>query len=419
MSLLDASEASPFPAIGAIGDDHEGDALAIAEPVPRGRGRGGRGRGRPRRAAAQPPSGSATNNSEEMRAEAVPYGVTHAPGFRFQGSAALLTWHARVSMDSIKLCPWWVGVCKYSWAVERCQDGHLHTHLFAEWESRIDVSDFSVGSVVCWVSVSRGGARPRVTRNRAHYYLSPAKSSAVECESNWSAPEHYVPASSWIIALWRQRKLDNPLDELRKYRLETPHMRGLIETASRNDNIETRLQWRQNRRRLLEDLQRPYHRYTEVESWVASMNEVQPRYKFLWLSGASCLGKSGFAKSLFSRAYVHKDSVDWSGFSPVEHNAVIFDDVHNIEQYVLQHKNLFQASGLNPVNCSATNWRMFIVDTEAVPLIVTTNFPPTDHWVITNCIDVRVFSPMWVEDAPASSSRDAHQPSAVRVHSTI
>lgn len=102
---------------------------------------------------------------------------------------------------------------------------------------------------------------------------------------------------------------------------------------------------------------------------------------------------------------MHKDKVDWDGYSWLHNGCVIYDDVrqpNHIWQYVIQNKVLFQASSVVAVNTSATNCYKRDVCVVQKPQIICTNdgllepfVKATDReWILANSVWLDVTEPI-------------------------
>ena len=74
------------------------------------------------------------------------------------------------------------------------------------------------------------------------------------------------------------------------------------------------------------------------------------RYKFLWLSGASGVVKTMFARALGSRPWVHTAGANWVGYDSIDNDVIVFDDLPDIEDYMQRHKPMFQSFWVTTVN---------------------------------------------------------------------
>jgi hypothetical protein len=90
---------------------------------------------------------------------------------------------------------------------------------------------------------------------------------------------------------------------------------------------------------------------------------------------ADC-GKTEFARSLFRNAFLHRDSISWTGYDEDVHDAVIFDDIKCVYKIVSDNRALFQASGTAMQQTSATNVHALSVDVTAKPIVITSNYEP-------------------------------------------
>ena len=130
---------------------------------------------------------------------------------------------------------------------------------------------------------------------------------------------------------------------------------------------------------------------------------------FLVLCGPSKMRKTEFAKSLFNNPSIHKDKVDWDGYSWLENGCIIFDDINqpdHIWKYLRTNKVLFQSSPIVAVNTSATNCYKRDVCVVQKPIIICTNdglldnfvSAPYREWIEANSVwvDVNEQIPFWL-----------------------
>jgi hypothetical protein len=134
-----------------------------------------------------------------------------------------------------------------------------------------------------------------------------------------------------------------------------------------------------------------------VEDWKVQYETVRARYQFLWLSGMSGLGKTMFAYTLGINVFLHSAGANWHDYDPVNHDLILFDDVYDMEDYINKHKPIFQASRSTTVNTSRTNCFAQVVDTAGKKLVICHNDPPSQRWVVANCIHYAVTEPLWVD----------------------
>ena len=78
---------------------------------------------------------------------------------------------------------------------------------------------------------------------------------------------------------------------------------------------------------------KPFKRYPEIQRWKAIFKNVQSRYPFLVLEGASCTGKTFFAKWMdgdpkycYECNCACSEDPDLRAFDPLLHRTILFDE---------------------------------------------------------------------------------------------
>eukprot|EP00966_Prymnesium_polylepis_P010281 237119-Prymnesium_polylepis.2 len=158
-----------------------------------------------------------------------------------------------------------------------------------------------------------------------------------------------------------------------------------MEKAIAREEREDRL------RRDLTTVEAPPH----VLEWKMQYGIEKLRYKFLVIHGPSLTGKTEFAKSLFENAFLHRDTIAWTGYNEDKHDAIIFDDIKGIYKHVSENRALFQAGAPIVTQTSATNVHALTVDVTAKPLIITSNDEPLGEWLLANAVVMNVTDPLY------------------------
>ena len=105
---------------------------------------------------------------------------------------------------------------------------------------------------------------------------------------------------------------------------------------------------------------------------------------------------------LYPGCFAHKSVINWSGYNPAEHPAVLFDDVKDVFKIILENKTAFQGARDATFGSSATNCHAITVDLLAKPIIVCCNTKPwDDSWIAKNFHVVEAKKSL-VDDASAS-----------------
>ena len=327
--------------------------------------------------------------------------------FHLMGRAFLVTYQGQeVGLDDFRALDFWDKVQEYSWAVER--GARVHTHLYIvtkEKQEYVDLSVLEVDGVT--PHVESGTSRGRSARrawDRGHFYVyCPFKNTHVVSMSNFMPMVKYAVDGAWIMALWRQGKLDDPVKTAATYRVLTPSMEAQIKLVNRRNIEYERSHVLEERSTKLMRHMINFKKMPDVEMWKESFDEVQHRYKFLWLHGPSGNGKTMYALALNKRTHLHSAGVDWSTYDPGQHDAVVFDDVFDIESYINMHKPIFQSSRKTAVNTSKTNCFSQIIDTAGKMIIVCSNEAPTTSWVLNNSVIIEVNEPLFITHHPIAN----------------
>lgn len=316
----------------------------------------------------------------------------------FTAQANLMTYQLPVSLTDLQALEIWETVAEYSWCQE--QATRVHTHLYVVFKvkpNHVDFDVFDVNGNHPNVSACSGrGRSARRSWDRAHFYVfNPWKTSHLESSANYRPLRDYAVDASWILTLWRQNKIDKPVECAAVYRVLTPHMEAQVALVHHKQDELDRTAVLKRRAAQLESKKQAFEDYPLVEEWKDTFQEVQHRYKFLWISGPSGLGKTVYAQNVGKKYYMHAAGIDWAAYNPNEHDTVIFDDIYDIETYITMHKPMFQSSRATAINTSKTNCHVRRIDTAGKMMIVCSNEPPTTNWICANCIHLEVTEPMF------------------------
>ena len=320
--------------------------------------------------------------------------------YYLRSQAALLTWQCHFDAAELEEMGGYKYIKEWSWCRERASRDH--THAFIVLDERRDGLPLSLfnykGSTPnCTPSSSRGRSARRGW-DRAHFYVyCPFKTSHLASDGNYRPGRDYAVETSWVVQLWRQGKVDEVVECCASFRCLTPTLEGVVtRTIAKQREVKRKVEL-DRRARILDAGSKDFRVVAAVEYWREQYNSVLPRYKFLWLSGPSGMGKSMFAKSLAVGTHWHSAGVSWAGYDPVEHEMIIFDDIYDQEDYISKHKPIFQASRTVTVNTSRTNCFAQSVDTAGKKIVVCSNYAPRTTWVNANCIHYAVTEPLWVD----------------------
>jgi hypothetical protein len=243
--------------------------------------------------------------------------------------------------------------------------------------------------------------RGRMGLDRGHFYVvCPFKNTHIRSGTNYHPGTDYGVETKWVQDWWRQGKIDKVTECAGMYKCLTPHLNGMVMASNlviQKKQAEAAVAARQA---ALQSAFLLFKTYPEITEWMEQYKTVKARYKFLILAGPSMTGKTRLAMQLMSNPWHHKGSINWVGYNHTDHTHIIFDDIHNIRDYIMMSKMLFQGSGSFTVNTSATNCYAQEIDTVNKPLIVCTNDYTWTDWILANSVMVLISSPTWFEHHP-------------------
>ena len=327
------------------------------------------------------------------------------PTFNLHCHAALLTWNtmdepsAADALAQLQAGPHWALVKHYTICAEK--EAHWHVHAYLEFSKKVDhdVDGWRLRDVTPNVQPNKttGSGYAQAVRRGSFYVANSFKKSFRSHAMNFVPAKDYSVKTQWVIDQWAQGKLRDPVGCAAVYMCLTPSFKAMVTMTQNVRALIDRTDWREERHRQLElqHPKQPFKTFPEVVAWKAQYDYTNYRYKFLWLAGPSRLGKSKLAESLITKPLIHTQHPVWTDYNPTIHTGIIFDDVHDIEKYIIVNKVMFQAASVAPVNTSATNCYTLHADTEAQMIIVTANYPPCEDWTMANCILLEILQPAW------------------------
>ena len=283
----------------------------------------------------------------------------------------------------------------------------MHVHLFFEGDSPMDCD-------LQYFQTSESGEVGDIQNNRGkniaqgHYY----------CQCTWK--DSYIAhlfdvqktvCGDWLMNLWKANpcKVEKIEEALAAEKLLVPRFQQQIRAVqNHNEKIRIEKMMVERAERMKAKLKK-FALIVEVQLWLEQYLEEQLRYTFLVLCGPSKLRKTEYAKSLFKNPFVHKDKLDWDGYSWEGNDAIIFDDVNlpdHIWKFVRQNKVLFQASGVVAVNTSATNCFKRNICVVQKPIVICTNDGLIEslvskeyrEWIESNSVWLNVDRPIAFEE---------------------
>lgn len=249
------------------------------------------------------------------------------------------------------------------------------------------------------------GSGYEVAKNRGHFYVECRhKIGHITQLTTYPWGECYIVRQAWIMALWSHKKIltSHVKQCLNCYMCGTRRAFEIIEIALQYERQQKRKKLHDARTAWLTPTKHPFHTYIELENFKSHFDDILLRYKFLVVSGPTRLGKTELIRHHYPDAFEHKGSVDWTGYDPIEHSAVIFDDIKHWWDYVILNKPLFQCNcEAYKVHTSATNCYSVEIDLAAKPLIITTNAIPYESassdylYLKENWFLLELDSPTW------------------------
>jgi hypothetical protein len=361
------------------------------------------------------------------------YGSSTQTLSRVLGAAAPLQALFHEFWSSVGLRALEHGVLHVSCSLElSCSDlrkRRVHFHCFgsaASGSAPLDVQTLSesllfrgaaAGHVApCLPGVGRG-SRARAV-GQGHYYLQCPKEGVLLAKTNWLKNKDWHVRQSWILDLWRLRKLshESTRRELIACREKTQQALREVDTL---EAAEYSLRTRDLlERALLADTSLKFAPASELERTWLSQYEAKPdgqtlrRFKFLIYEGASRSGKTERAIHWFSReqtlvvSSMNTTTPSLRSWLSGRFKAIVFDE--GSWELVALNRQLFQA-GLNGVMLSQSpcNEHAYQVCLHKVPIMVTSNNFWKDcmdeearDWICANSYCMALPSCAWNEAQP-------------------
>ena len=241
------------------------------------------------------------------------------------------------------------------------------------------------------------------------------KIGTTDKKTNHPPGESYPVKTQWIADLYQQGKLDTPLAAAGIYKCLTPQLEAMVNRSSAYSGRQLREDFKKEHAAALQANVLPY-RTTEpdveaVAAWQAQYLEAQFRYYPLALWGESHRAKSKYIEiHLYPGCFTHKSVINWSGYNPAKHPAVLFYDVKDIFKIIIENKTAFQGAGDATFGASATNCHAITVDLLAKPIVVCCNTKPwDDSWISKNFHVVEVKESLVADPSASSSSCERSQ----------
>jgi hypothetical protein len=275
------------------------------------------------------------------------------------GRAFLVTYQGdELGLDEFKELQFWDQILEYSWCVEKGNRRHTHLYIVTkEKQEYVDIEVFEMKGKKPHIEAGTSrGRSARRTWDRVRFYVYCIfKNTSIRSATNYMPMQKYAVERPWIMALWRQGKLDEPVKCAATYRVLTPTMEAQVNLVNKRNTSYARENVLDERSRKLMKHMIKFKSIAEVETWKYTFDDVEHRYTFVWLHGPSGNGKTMFALNIKKMTHLHSAGVDWGSYDASQHDAIVFDDVYDIETYINMHKPIFQAARKTAVNMSKTN----------------------------------------------------------------
>lgn len=213
------------------------------------------------------------------------------------------------------------------------------------WEYKKTLPDYEYNS-------GRGASLSK-SLNRAHAYCQVQKIGALFKMTNYPKGDRFVCESRWTMAWWKQRKLSHAgaAKEIIENRCGVNRALQEIELV---ENKEKEMRDEKERvavEKKLEGCMATFRCVPAVNKWKCqfgrSFHGKKTRFTFLVLVGATRLGKTQFALSLFGRTQTlvcncqGKEEPNVTKFDRARHKAILYDEA--TAGMVVKNKQMFQA----------------------------------------------------------------------------
>ena len=288
----------------------------------------------------------------------------------------------------------------YTIAKERGARDHFHVAAEAKKQFNHKLSYWAVNGVspsdVRCNKVKGSGARR--SRDRGHFYCAcKYKNTHIAYLTNYEPAHDYQVVLNWIEALWAQAKINDEdvIPCAAHYNCLTPNFAAKVKICIATNLKVAKDEATAARAKRLKAARSEFKQYAVATEWREQYVREADRYKFLVVYGRSNLGKSQMCYSWFKKPFLHKDQVSWLDY-PDDCDAIIFEDIPDVWDYIEAHKSMFQASGVVKVNVSRTDMYSQPIDLTQKPLIITTNEWRGTHWTDANCYTLKIDDVTWV-----------------------
>ena len=260
------------------------------------------------------------------------------------------------------------GFEKWSFCIERStrssDSGRVHIHAFFHTDTsrteestkrrNVDAGSWCFDGVRPCIKLNTGrGTACQKQLDCGHYYCQAPKIGRLIGHTNYEKMHCFAVQQKWVMQLWQQRKLSHEA-----CRSEVIAARGHTIAYLREIDF---VRQQEKKQRIMEEkaridvaLQRsfrPFRVIQPVEEWKKQYSRfarIEGRYKFLVLTGPSCMGKTQFAKSLFGPQVTlvapcqKVTEPNLRNFDREVHKCIVFDEIKSPS--ISGNKAVFQAN---------------------------------------------------------------------------
>ena len=373
------------------------------------------------------------NRYEGMDPSAVPRSPSETTGFRLRSTSCLFTWNNESFAASDLNVLWntfvaWLSALTFvsCWtatmerSLKSLELGRIHLHAFVEFTKAVDWNTlenmrFEDGLPNAAPTRARGD-NIRTVKDQGHFYVWANKIGTLKVLSSGYEPwKDYAVKGLWIDSLWSEHKLDHAtyLEYAMQVRVGFLNRSKQVEAIQTRERV-TSLQQKRNRiAAQLAPLQKQFKAEVveALQRWNEQYKEVQPRYSFLVLRGASRTGKSTLARSLgmvlkfggapFVQTVQSAVDPDLRNYDEAIHSFILFDNVNSMK-FILDQRALFQANNdVHTLGESKTGCYSYSVWLHAVRIVVTVDmsakWDSNELWIKENCMEIFLKGPSWQE----------------------
>jgi hypothetical protein len=316
--------------------------------------------------------------------------------------------------------------CALEISCENADSRRVHFHLFGSLKNASEAVDVleqqntllfqgrRAGHCVGCMPGSGRGARARAV-GQGHYYLQCLKIGVVLAKTNWLKNKDWHVRQSWVLDLWRLRKLTHESARRELIACRDKAHQGLrevdaLEAAEYSQRVLDELA-----QTTLTDQQLRFDPPSALERGWLAQYEAKPsghrlrRYKFLIYEGVSRSGKTERAIQWFTRektlvvSSMNTSTPSLRPWLSGKFKAIVFDEGN--WSLVALNRQLFQA-GMNSVTLSQSQWNehAYQLCLLGVPLMVTSNNFWQDcddaearDWILANSYFISLNAKKWDE----------------------